>query len=431
MLAPACSVEGEGEGDTVSESIPATGGNGGIIPVAPQELAVMPPAGRALDVRHSRVMPLASSILWTPAVGAVLRPGPPMFVAQHTLRKIHDRLASLPNGLGMGLLAGRQYTCSGSGAQFVMIDGALPLPSPAADDEPIEVLAEGIRSAAAGVEILGWYRGRPFGDAVLTPADVEAQTALFEDRPCIIAVVAGAGDAGAIFRHSMSPGWPLASLPFYEWLGDHVVATDEPKPSILGWRNYRPSEPVVRASAASPSPRALHTAPPDRAIHPVLVPDADGDEEAPRETAMYSWVRPLLRPAGYAALVVVAAVLITGAFALFGAASSPGSRNGSTSTANVAGPAPAVATLDRRADTLALALNVFQDRARMFDARQMPCSGLARGLQQVEDGWLDYNLARKETLTSFDPAREARDRALYADVRTIEQRFQRSGCPRP
>ena len=67
----------------------------------------------------------------------------------------------------------------------------------------------------------------------------------------------------------------------------------------------------------------------------------------------------------------------------------------------------------------------------MFDARQMPCSGLARGLQQVEDGWLDYNLARKETLTSFDPAREARDRALYADVRTIEQRFQRSGCPRP
>src|SRR5206468_1958732 len=260
----------------------------------------------------------------------------------------------------------------------------LPLPSPAADDEPIEVLAEGIRSAAAGVEILGWYRGRPFGDAVLTPADVEAQTALFEDRPCIIAVVAGAGDAGAIFRHSMSPGWPLTSLPFYEWLGDHVVATDEPKPSILGWRNYRPSEPVVRASAASVPPRALHAAAPDRAIHPVLVPDADGDEEAPRDTVMYTWVRPLLRPAGYAALVLVAAVLITGAFALFGAASSPGSRNGSTSTADVAGSAPAVAILDRRADTLALALNVFQDRARMFDARQMPCSGFAQAPRPLE-----------------------------------------------
>src|SRR5439155_19326358 len=204
MLAPACSVEeeGEGEGDTVSESIPATGGNGGITPVAPQELAVMPPAGRVLDVRHSRVMPVATSILWTPAVGAVHRSGPPMFIAQHTLRKIHDRLASLPNGLGMGLLAGRQYTCSGSGAQFVMIDGALPLPSPAADEEPIEVLAEGIRSAAAGVEILGWYRGRPFGDAVLTPADVEAQTALFEDPPCIIAVVAGRSDPGPTFRPS-------------------------------------------------------------------------------------------------------------------------------------------------------------------------------------------------------------------------------------
>src|SRR5438093_12747660 len=99
MLAPACSVEGEGEGDTVSESIPATGGNGGIIPVAPRELAAMPPARRALDVRHSRVMPLASSIFWTPAVGAVLRPRPPMFVAAHTLRKIHDRVASLPTRL--------------------------------------------------------------------------------------------------------------------------------------------------------------------------------------------------------------------------------------------------------------------------------------------------------------------------------------------
>src|SRR5439155_27369451 len=193
MLAPACSVEGEGEGegegDTVSESISATGGNGGITPVAPQELAVMPPAGRALDVRHSRVMPVATSILWTPAGAAVHRPGPPMFIAQHTLRKIHDRLASLPNGLGMGLLAGRQYTCSGSGTQFVIIDGALPLPSPAADEEPIEVLAEGIRSAEAGVEILGWYRGRPSGDGILHPAELEAQTEPPEDRPCIIAVV--------------------------------------------------------------------------------------------------------------------------------------------------------------------------------------------------------------------------------------------------
>ena len=67
----------------------------------------------------------------------------------------------------------------------------------------------------------------------------------------------------------------------------------------------------------------------------------------------------------------------------------------------------------------------------MFDAKQMTCPGLQRGLQQVEDNWLAYNIARRETLAPFDGQREDRDRKLYADVRTVERRFERSGCPRP
>ena len=89
------------------------------------------------------------------------------------------------------------------------------------------------------------------------------------------------------------------------------------------------------------------------------------------------------------------------------------------------------AALDRRGDTLALAITAFDDRARMFDARQMTCAGLSRGLQQVEDSWLGYNIARRETLAPFDAQREDRDRALYADVRSVERRFERSGCARP
>ena len=70
-------------------------------------------------------------------------------------------------------------------------------------------------------------------------------------------------------------------------------------------------------------------------------------------------------------------------------------------------------------------------RSRMYDSRRMGCAGLSRGLQQVEDAWLSYNIARKETSGTTDSARDTRDRALYADVRNVELRFERSSCTRP
>jgi hypothetical protein len=94
-------------------------------------------------------------------------------------------------------------------------------------------------------------------------------------------------------------------------------------------------------------------------------------------------------------------------------------------------PVSDTAVLDRRADTLALAISAFTMRAGMYDSRRMPCSGLARGLAQVEDGWLSYNVARKDLMAASDPARDARDKSLYADVRTVEVRFERSSCARP
>ncbi|MGH7521433.1 MAG: hypothetical protein ACREMI_09150 [Gemmatimonadales bacterium] len=409
----------------MSESSPA-----GMRPVAQPELAIVPHAGRAPDVRPTRIMPLADSILWSPSIGGPHRPAPLMFFAQHTLRKIHDRLASVPNGLGMGLLAGRSYTDSRSGAQFVVIDGALPLPALAAEDEAIEALAEGMRSAAAGIEIFGWYRGHSFSDAALTPSDVEAQSELFGDRPCVVVVVSAGGEAGAVFRNTSSPAWPVEALPFYELLAE-PASPDGLKPSMLTWRNYRASEPV-----AQPAPPAAATAS-ERANNLVLFPDAGIDDEQapPPPSQRVAWYRPFLRPALYVASALGGALLVVAVSALI--SSSNGSSTGSRANgagANAADPAmqaAAAVLLDGRADTLALALAAFGDRMRMFDARQMPCPGLARGLQQVEDGWLAYNIARKETLAPFDSQREVRDQSLYADVRSVERRFERSGCPRP
>jgi len=124
-------------------------------------------------------------------------------------------------------------------------------------------------------------------------------------------------------------------------------------------------------------------------------------------------------------------VLVTALYGLLGSRpTSSGGRAGSDSAPGGV-PVSDTALLDRRADTLALAISAFTMRASMYDSRRMPCSGLARGLAQVEDGWLWYNMARKDLLASSDPARDARDKSLYADVRVVEVRFERSSCARP
>ena len=406
----------------------------------------MPPrASRAPETRLVRSMPVADSILWSPTVGGVHRPAPLMFFAQHTLRKTHDRLASVPHGRGIGLLAGRPYTDSRSGAQFVVIDGALPLPMLAAEDEPIEVLTQGLRSAAAGIEIVGWYRGHSASDPALTPADVDAQTRLFGDRPCVVVVVAPGGEAGAVFRHSSSPAWPVEALPFYEWLAE-PASMEGPKPTMLAWRNYHRSEVIVPLAvpvAPAPTTSPAIAAPPVTASGPlaeladrqILLLDAvSDDDDLPPVAPNVRWYRPFVRPAVYAACAIGGAVIVAGLSAII-SASSGSSTNAATDrnllSAPHMTPALVAAVLDRRADTLALALTAFDVRSRMFDARQMTCTGLSRGLAQVEDAWLVYNIARKESLAPFDAPREARDQSLYADVRTVERRFERSGCARP
>ena len=161
----------------------------------------------------------------------------------------------------------------------------------------------------------------------------------------------------------------------------------------------------------------------------MLFPEADPlDEPQPEKRRRF---KRIAKPVAYVASALAGAVLVTAIYGLIGPrAGVSSSRAGADSPA--AGSAVSdTAVLDRRADTLALAMSAFDMRARMFDTRRMGCPGLARGLLQVEDGWLAYNMARKDLMAGSDPARDARDKSLYADVRAVEARFERSACARP
>ncbi|HTI04985.1 MAG TPA: hypothetical protein VL549_06690 [Gemmatimonadales bacterium] len=170
--------------------------------------------------------------------------------------------------------------------------------------------------------------------------------------------------------------------------------------------------------------------------HPVLLPADDGEDDPlplppPRLAPAAHWYDRLAKPSAYVASGLAGAVLVTAIYGLLGSrAPTSGNRNADVSAAGavVAGD---TSSLDRRADTLSLAIEAFALRARMFETRRMACTGLARGLQQVEDGWLAYNMARKGVPAGSDPARDARDRDLYANVRSVELRFERSSCQRP
>ena len=163
--------------------------------------------------------------------------------------------------------------------------------------------------------------------------------------------------------------------------------------------------------------------------------EEDDDESVPVVApAPLPRFKRLLKPAIYVACALGGAVLVAALSAIISSGDALSTSRGAGANGNGLGDpgtAAYAAMLDRRADTLALALAAFDDRARMFEARQMTCAGLQRGLQQVEDNWLTYNIARRETLAPFDGQREERDRTLYADVRTVERRFERSGCARP
>jgi hypothetical protein len=186
-----------------------------------------------------------------------------------------------------------------------------------------------------------------------------------------------------------------------------------------------PHEPVVRLGTPTVGGQASHP------NHPVLLPDPEADDDvAPPPPSTRVLPKPH-RYRAYVASALAGAVFVTALYGLLGSRSVASSGRAGADSALGGVPVSDTALLDRRADTLALAISAFTMRASMYDSRRMPCSGLARGLAQVEDGWLSYNMARKDLMAGSDRARDARDKSLYADVRAVEVRFERSSCARP
>ena len=213
--------------------------------------------------------------------------------------------------------------------------------------------------------------------------------------------------------------------------GGGFAVLSEPSP-VTGTPVVRLNPPV---QAAGPAPRPNHA---------ILLPEADTEDEqhdlplavpiqpriSPRPMPKSRWHASFGRPAAYIASGVIGAVLVTVIYGVFGSRGGSSGAKASDPSPGVVSPSEAAA-FDRRADTLSLAIAAFTMRARMYDTRRMGCPGLSRGLQQVEDSWLAYNIARKETLAASDSVRDTRDRSLYADVRAVELRFEHSSCARP
>lgn len=210
-----------------------------------------------------------------------------------------------------------------------------------------------------------------------------------------------------------------------------------PTPRPMGVPPYEP--PVRLGTPAVTGPGVSHP------NHPVLLPDEDGDDDValtppprPTPTTIVApaapkprWYRGLVRPVAYITSGVAGALLVAVLYGMFGPRLASLGRRLASDAAPSGGTVTEPAVLDRRSDTLALAISAFNMRAAMFDSRRMPCGGLQRGLAQVEDAWLGYNVARKDLMAGTDPVRDARDRSLYADVRSVEARFERSSCTRP
>jgi hypothetical protein len=91
---------------------------------------------------------------------------------------------------------------------------------------------------------------------------------------------------------------------------------------------------------------------------------------------------------------------------------------------------PALARLDLLADSLALAMRRYDERASLFERRELDCLGLSRGVTAVETRGAAYREALGAEGATLDAARATRDHALRASLDSVEQQFRRSQCPR-
>src|SRR2546422_9557083 len=207
--------------------------------------------------------------------------------------------------------------------------------------------------------------------------------------------------------------------------GEQCLGPAGEKRTVLPCWTYRAAE-AIAPIAAGPKGRVTRPDPPP--LPRLLVPDEFDDEDdvgkRPRSSTLDVLRRRAPRLVAYG---VVGLLALLGLGQLATLAAPPA---GSAAAALAAGGVSS-ARVDQLADTVALALVAFDLRVRMFERRQMACADLSRGLVELEERWMAYNIARKGALGTFDAASNTRDAGWYTTVDAAEHRFERSPCPRP
>lgn len=375
-------------------------------------------------------MPLASSILWVPT-GRATHGKPPfsIFITRQALVAVHEHLVDPAGETRCGFLTGGLSYCPESEQPYVFIDSAIWLPGPSVGDDAKRLIARGWSLANEELRttrrhLVGWYNGHPAAGTTLSGSDADAHLTFF-DRPWHVAMVVASGDgpAGGFFCRTTSQGWASEHLPFYEVVDGEVLPPDIPKSTVMSWRNYRTDQALNAASQVGlVAGQETQTQ--------VLFPDEFDEEPVPappqpRHRFQRAVRYGLYGLAGLAPALGLFGLLTRGAQSSHGRSPTPDPME--QSSAQLA----AADRLDSLADTVALATAAFDLRARLFQSRRMACSGLARGLAEVEERWMAYNVARRHAPVSRDSARGARDQSLYADVDAVEHNFERSRCARP
>ena len=94
-------------------------------------------------------------------------------------------------------------------------------------------------------------------------------------------------------------------------------------------------------------------------------------------------------------------------------------------------PSAQSGALAQASESLAIALQNYDDRLDVFKRQQMSCAVLESAFVAVSQRWIAYSSERKRLAAPLRPARAAADRAFYAAVDSAERRHGQSGCPRP
>jgi proteasome lid subunit RPN8/RPN11 len=379
-----------------------------------------------------RPMPAAAAVRWAPIEQPAGDAVYPILITQRALAAVHAHLAAGSEGASsFGFLVGDVYIAPETGFPYVIGESTVDVPWSIAGGHLKSALLQGREIAMAearrrGGRVVGWYHCHVAADARLSVADVEAHLACFNE-PWQVALVVARGDdlKGGVFR-VQAEGARVASeyLPFYE-------LPNEQRGTSVAWVNYRSHTVVLAPAVASASVAAPGgAAPGGGAQQLVLLPDESDiydelDFKAPAALPRPRFeITPAVRYAALAAAAVMAlAVLVVGYRAL-----SAGPSDGANAGGIGATPRARVGDL---ADSTAYSVTAFGVRARLFDGRKMVCADLARGLVEVEERWTAYTAARAVASATVDAAQVATDQRLHTDVNAVEQRFARTGCPRP